>query len=452
VSREAAKQRFVGRIIPLVLASFALAFAGVLVIDLYIEHRQIEASTRIAGTTISILSTVSDFRRAVHRFDEAAERGAPEGGALAALQAAQAGLDAGMQGFTEHIHPEARRDWLALRERIAALEGSAPLVEGTRPEAFEPRVAAIEDDLSAVNAIVDRRGLAALASAERLHTLEGALEACVLFSLAAASAALLFGWRRQEALARSRDARIEMQLHRTLEELDGFAGRVAHDLRTPLTPILVSSQWIEHAPVTDSVRSQAERIERAARRLGRMIDALLLYTRAGAGGALEGARTAVNAAIEEIIADFDEPARARRARLEMDFGPPVTVSCAPEVVQSLVANLVDNALKYATTGDAPTRIVVRTRLLPRFCVLEVEDDGPGIPAEQRARVFEPFFRGRQGGPGLGLGLSIVRRLVEAHGGRIEVLSGEHGGALFRILLPIAPAPRDAAAIALRPPT
>jgi signal transduction histidine kinase len=284
--------------------------------------------------------------------------------------------------------------------------------------------------------------LAALASAERLHMLEGTLEAAVLLALAGTSVALLFAWRRQEALARSRDAAIEAHLRRTLEQLDGFAGRVAHDLRSPLTPILAGSMWIEHAPVADAVRAQAERIERAGRRLGRMIDALLQYTRATADGAPESARAQVNAAVEEVIADFGELASSRGASLETDLGTPVTIACDPVRVQSIVANLVDNALKYGTAEGAPARVIVRTRLEPPFCVLEVEDNGPGIPPELRERVFEPLFRGQTGGSGIGLGLSIVQRLVAAQHGRIELLAGEQGGARFRVLLPIDQPPPD----------
>jgi signal transduction histidine kinase len=435
VARENEKQRFLGRTIPLVLASFALAFVGVLVIDLYIEHRQITASTHIAGSTISLLDTVSDFERSVDGLDGAAAHGARNGRASATLKAAQSRLDAAMGNFEEHLGAEDRPPWHRLRGSVAAFDGTAPIV----------------DDLSQVVAIVDRRGLAAIASAERLHMLEGTLEACLLFLLGAASVALLFGWRRREALARSRDAQIEDQLRRAVAELEGFAGRVAHDLRNPLSPILAGSQWIEHAPVTGAVRGQAERIERAARRLGRTIDALLQYTRAMGARAPEGALTPVNAAVEEIIADFDEQARARGARLETDFGPQCTLPCVPEVVQSIVGNLVDNALKYASAGDTPARVVVRTRVEPPFCVLEVEDNGPGIPAEQRQRVFEPLFRGQTGGAGIGLGLSIVQRLVDAQRGRIELLSGEQGGALFRVLLPMDRASRAEAARAIASP-
>ena len=434
-----AKQRFVGKTIPLVLAAFALAFAGVLTVDLFIEHRQVEASTHVARSTISTVRAVTEFGRAMHDFNvAAAERLPDEPAALTSLLAARSRLVEAMDDFEEHVSPDEQTTWRSSRARIEALEGTTPLEDTTPVAALDRRVRALQGDLAAITAMADRRGIAALQNAQRLHTLEGALEGCVFFFLASSSLALLVGWRHREALARERDAQVEAQLRRTLADLDGFAGRVAHDLRSPLSPILAGSQWIERAPVTDAVRAHAERIERSARRLARMIDALLQYTRLSAT-ATSGSVTPVNAATEEILADFDELVGARGGRIDADLGQEATLACAPETVQSIVANLVDNALKYGTKEGAPPHVTVRTRVEGPSCVIEVEDRGPGVPPELREQIFRPLFRGQKHGVGIGLGLSIVQRLVEAHHGRIEVLDGAEGGALFRVLLPLAEA-------------
>jgi len=441
VANERAQKRFVGRAIPLVLAAFALAFACVLVVDLFMEHRQIEGSTHVATSAITTTRAVGAFGGALQRFDAAVRAGTNDPVALTTLKTAQSQLDATMLEFEKHLDGHDQSSWRDLRDRLDAFAVAARLEDGIPRASFEGRVRTVEDDLSEIASIVQERGLAALGRAEEVHTLEGGLEAAVLLCLAGASVALLFGWRRAEARARARDARVEEQLRRTVADLDAFAGRVAHDLRSPLTPILVGSQWIERAPVEDAVHVHAERIGRSARRLGRLIDGLLQYTRASARGAFEGACSPVNAAVEEVVADFDEIAGARGARIDKDFGPNSEVACAPEVIQSIVSNLVENALKYGVKEGAPARVTVRTGLEGSFCAIDVEDAGPGIPPELRAQVFQPFFRGQKASTGIGLGLSIVQRLVEAHGGRVEVLEGHEGGALFRILLPLGQAAR-----------
>lgn len=444
-----------GRTIPLVLAAFALALAGVLVVDQYVEHRQIEASTHVAASTMSTLGAVNAFEAALYQFQAAAD--APTKSPVASspvaigVRAAHSRLDASMQAFERHLDGEDRTAWRQIRERIAAFGEPTLLVGRTGAPSLDELVAALQEDLAVLTSIVDERGLAALRTAQQQHTLEGALEAGVLFFLACASVALLVGWRRDEARARARDAQVEEQLHRALADLDGFAGRVAHDLRSPLAPILAGSQSIERATIPDAVRGHAERIERSARRLARLIEGLLQYTRASAAGHPEGAHAAVGDAVKDILPDFEEIASTRGARIDAELPSDCEVTSPPEVVQSIVSNLVDNALKYGVKEGVPSHVSIRSRVEGSFCAIEVEDAGPGVAPELRAQVFEPFFRGQTAGPGIGLGLSIVQRLVEAQRGRIELLEGAAGGALFRIWLPCAVEASHGASATRAPP-
>jgi signal transduction histidine kinase len=435
------RQRFLGRTISLLLLAFLLGLLGVIAVDLYIEHRQVVGSTRVAALTIATGRRMGAYEAALMRYYEAVA-GQPSD----RLSLQQALIDArdrfaeALQQFDPYVAGADRATWQSLRERAVAL---GETVEGTgladgSPVIGEDRIRALNADLAAIEAIVDKNGLVDLARAERLHTLHGALEAGVLLSMAGASLALLLLWRRQEARAHERDAALEDQLRRALRDLDGFAGRLAHDFRGPLQPILIGSQSIERAAVSDAVRLQAERIARAASRLSRMVDALLQFTRASAAGVFErqgASTTQVNAAVEAIAPELAEMARARGGQLTTDLGPAVTLGCASEVLESLVWNLVDNALKYGVKGGAPPKVTVRTRVEGALSVIEVEDGGPGIPPELHERVFEPFFRGQAAGEGIGLGLSIVGRVVAKLGGRVELRTGEEGGALFRILLP-----------------
>jgi signal transduction histidine kinase len=302
---------------------------------------------------------------------------------------------------------------------------------------MEDRFRALNDDLVTLARAADRNGLAQLANAERLHTVHGVLEACSLLSMTAIALAVLFTWRRQEARARADDAEVEEKLRRTIRELDSFAGRVAHDLRSPLQPIVLGSQAIERAPVSDTIRKQAERIERAARRLGHMVAAVLQFTRASTSGDFERehARAHVNAAVEAVVPELEEVARARGGHVMVNLGTDAVLACADEIVQSLVWNLVDNALKYGFKEGSPPSVTVRTKVEDSLAVIEVEDRGPGIPPEIRERMFQPLIRGHQGGEGLGLGLSIVDRIVTKLTGRVELHTSKGDGSTFRILVP-----------------
>ncbi len=108
----------------------------------------------------------------------------------------------------------------------------------------------------------------------------------------------------------------------------------------------------------------------------------------------------------------------------------MAVACSPGVLLSLLGNLLRNGLKYL--GSAEVREVsLRVRERRGRVIFEVEDTGPGIPAELGTRIFEPYIRGpNTGAPGIGLGLATVKRLVESHGGSLGVRAGSRGGALF----------------------
>jgi signal transduction histidine kinase len=396
-----------------------LGFLGVLAVDLFIEQRQVAASTHIAASTISTTRQMGQFEVALERYHAAAAPESLDESPWRALVVQRDQLAEAIREFDPYVADDDRATWQGSCRRTLALDGTS-------------------SDLAAMARIVDRGGLSELGKAERLHTLHGLLEGSVLFLMGAASLSLLLVWRQQEARARQHDAAVEEQLRRALGQLDAFAGRLAHDLRSPLQPILAGSQSIERAPVPDTVRRQAERIERAAKRLGRLIEAVLQFTRASAIGAPEAqhAHAHVNAAVEAMAPELDEMAHARGGHVATDLGPDVTLPCSEEVVQSLVWNLVDNALKYGVKEGTPPSVTVRTGVEHDLGVIEVEDRGPGVPPEDRERVFRPLFRGQRGGEGLGLGLSIVDRVVATLGGRVELRSGKEDGALFRILVPI----------------
>jgi two-component system sensor histidine kinase GlrK len=131
-------------------------------------------------------------------------------------------------------------------------------------------------------------------------------------------------------------------------------------------------------------------------------------------------------------------AQAKSLRVELDTTA-FTVWADAAKLRSVVDNLIGNAIKFTPAGG---EVRVRARLSGATATIDVLDNGPGVPPEEREAIFEAFFRGRAGAfgraEGTGLGLAIAREFTEAHGGRVEVVPGGRGGH-FRVTLPLRPA-------------
>ncbi|CAN5146664.1 hypothetical protein BH20ACT13_BH20ACT13_17720 [soil metagenome] len=182
-----------------------------------------------------------------------------------------------------------------------------------------------------------------------------------------------------------------------------------------------------------------EIIERQAARLGRLSHSLLTLARAEAGD-MEAPRLET----VELCAVLRDAASEQPA----DDGPPVQVDCPEDIfvhthrdlIEQVVFNLAANATKHSGGGS----VRLSARRLDGTVAIDVSDTGPGIPLEDRARVFDRFYRGRlQDGAGFGLGLAIVRQAVRVLGGTLTIASEEGAGTTVRVLLPLPPAALDA---------
>ena len=129
-----------------------------------------------------------------------------------------------------------------------------------------------------------------------------------------------------------------------------------------------------------------------------------------------------------------------RDRTVVVSADPVQVNIDPSKLERILENLLSNEARHTPPG---THITVRAGLIDEGILLEVEDDGPGIPPEARDRIFQPFAKGRQrspDAPGAGVGLALVAGFAELHGGRAWVEESESGGARFKVLIPAEPPP------------
>jgi signal transduction histidine kinase len=218
-------------------------------------------------------------------------------------------------------------------------------------------------------------------------------------------------------------------------QLEEFAGRVAHDVRGPLAPVMIALQVA--ARVNDErTQRMVERGERSLKRVVSLVDDLLGFAM-GASKADLGARTPMKDAVAGLVNEVEPLAAERKAEVQVGDVDDVVVACAPGVLASILSNLVRNAIKYLG-GRETRRVTIRAASRgPNVCI-EVEDTGPGIPSELHAKLFEPYIRGpRTTEGGLGLGLATVKRLVEAHGGSVTFRSVDDQGSTFSVLMPVA---------------
>jgi two-component system sensor histidine kinase TctE len=204
-----------------------------------------------------------------------------------------------------------------------------------------------------------------------------------------------------------------------------FLADAAHQLRTPLAGLQAHAEIALAQPVPADCRAELEQVHGATVRTARLANQLLALARAEAGARIADAapRTDLRHLISESADEWVRRALARDIDLGFDLED-AAVHGDPFLLREALANLVHNALEYAPAGG---RVTVRIARRLADTVLEVEDDGPGIPPAERERVLERFYRiPGTAGTGSGLGLAIVREIVQAHGARLAIGEGEEG--------------------------
>jgi two-component system OmpR family sensor kinase len=240
--------------------------------------------------------------------------------------------------------------------------------------------------------------------------------------------------RTLEQMLRSLDA-ARAERERAMQKQREFVADASHELRTPLTSVLANLELLQASLRTPEQGEDSEIVDsalRSSKRMSRLVADLLLLARADAGrmGAqrrCDLAEIAGNAAAEVAPAMGDRD-------LGMDNGRPVFVEGNPDELHRLVVNLLDNAARHTPRGS---HINLSLRAEDDDAVLEVADDGPGIPPEQRDAIFDRFVRGNgpadiSTAPGTGLGLAIVRAVATSHGAEVAATESPSGGALFRV--------------------
>jgi signal transduction histidine kinase len=219
-----------------------------------------------------------------------------------------------------------------------------------------------------------------------------------------------------------------------------FVADASHELRTPLTSILANLELLQdRLAATEGRGEESEMIDsalRSSRRMGRLVSDLLLLARADTGRT--GARRPCDLTAVAAAALSEVSPVANGHRLTLADSGPVPVDGNPDELHRLALNLLDNGLRHTPAGTE-IRIAVERR--NGDAVLEVSDDGPGLPAGMEEQVFSRFVRGNgpadvAGDSGTGLGLAIVKAVATSHGGDVDAGASPKGGARFTVRLPL----------------
>jgi signal transduction histidine kinase len=244
-------------------------------------------------------------------------------------------------------------------------------------------------------------------------------------------------------------ALVQLRRSRELARLrNQFVANVSHELRTPLAQISMFSETLllGRERSLDERRQFLSVIFRETRRLASLVESVLRFSRGEAGAArLRPELHDVAAEARETLARFAPLATAAGVTLRAQLDDRASAIVDPGALTQIFLNLLDNAVKYGPEGQTVTVRVVRGG---DEVVMSVDDEGPGIPAADRRRVFEPFERlDRRGAPktsGAGIGLTVVRDLVVAHAGRVWVEDAPGGGARVAIALRAVDATEESA--------
>jgi two-component system, OmpR family, sensor kinase len=228
------------------------------------------------------------------------------------------------------------------------------------------------------------------------------------------------------------------ELHPFLQSINGLLGRMrlmmerqqrfiadaAHELRTPITALSLQAENLDPVQMPVPARGRLNALKSGMARTTRLLEQLLTLARQEAEPPLARETMFLDKIVKEAVADLLPQAAARDIDLGFKTAEPISVDADGTAIGSAVRNLLENAIKFTPDGG---RVDVSVRLEENWAVFQVEDTGPGIPSTDLERVFEPFYRGRSTIEGSGLGLSIVKRIVDRHSGTVRLTDIDESG-------------------------
>jgi signal transduction histidine kinase len=386
---------------------------GMSVFDFYSGTQTHERTNYMVDNSVQSLVIVGDLRYQAARL-------LAVGNDPAQVRAVVAQIDADLRTY-EPLATETgeRAEYDRLAEELEELRRDGP-----QPAELAAVVASI-DRLEDINQ------RAAYRSAEAIHATHGReLAADVFVGGVTVVLAIVIGLVLVRALQRQR-ALLELHLRSLAErrtELEAFASRASHDLKGPLSPLRgYADALADHE--SDEVREVAQRIRRAADRMGGIVDELLALSVHGAVRPGEGRVAEV---AREILDELSPETAGADITLAVGDVP---VACSPGVLGQVLRNLLSNAVKYRAL-ERHLAVRLEAERAGNQVVITVSDNGVGMDRDAVAHAFEPLYRAPGASrPGHGLGLSIVKRTVESAGGTVELSSIKGEGTNVTVRLP-----------------
>jgi len=212
------------------------------------------------------------------------------------------------------------------------------------------------------------------------------------------------------------------RLAEAIETQKRFTADAAHELRSPLTALQLQLQLVERARTVEDRTEAIGHLKDGIRRASRLVEQLLTMARLGPEAVQAPGVVALDRLGASVLAEFEPLAAAKGIELRLGHIEPVQVDGAEAALRTLARNLVDNAIRYTPAGG---RVTLDIYAEDKSALLAVTDTGPGIPPQERRRVFDRFYRlPGSGTQGSGLGLAIVRQVANAHGATIELGEGD----------------------------
>jgi signal transduction histidine kinase len=231
---------------------------------------------------------------------------------------------------------------------------------------------------------------------------------------------------------------LRLQLEAEMQKRVEFTRALAHELKTPLTPMFISSQVLASELKDETLLKLARNIARGASNLNSRIDELLDLARGEVGMLqLKTELFDIRELLKEVV-EYSSPVASSRSQ-SLVLEPPdsrLLVKADKGRVRQVLLNLLNNALKFTPEEG---KIILKATKKGSQLIVEVRDTGPGISIEKQHDLFDPYYRAGENGEnlsGLGLGLALCKMLVELHGGRISVKSRLGKGSTFSFTLPL----------------